>query len=538
MPLPFNFNFNFKNPDYVSVFDWRIKRLKRIRENPSVLPALRAFYRENPAQFIIDWGVTEDPRGIKNGLPTLRPFILFPKQEEWVSWFLERWKNSEPGLCDKSREMGVSWLAVSVSATLCLFTEGLIVGFGSRKAEYIDTLGNPDCLFYKVRRFINLLPVEFRGTWDERKHSREMRIIFPDTNARMIGEAGDNIGRGGRTSLSIIDESAWLMRPELIDAALSQTTDCRIDISTPHGMNNPFARKRFGGNISVFTFHWRDDPRKDEEWYESKKKKLNYDSVIIAQELDLDYSASISGVIIPTAWVQTAIDAHIKLGIKVEGKKIVGLDVADEGADVNARVLRHGVVIRWAEEQSGKNSDILKTVKDTFDFCDINGVYELKYDADGLGAGVRGDARVLNEKRSLKINVTTFRGSGAVINPELELVEGRKNEDFFENRKAQEWWSFRLRFQKTYRMITEGIEYPHDELISISSEFPGYQKLVSELSQAVFKESKAGKLMVDKKPGGARSPNIADAAIISFADSGESLSIFSEGFKMRGFSRV
>ncbi|EJW5163918.1 TerL protein, partial [Salmonella enterica] len=56
MPLPFPFD--FKNPDYVQVFEWRMERLQRIRKTPETLPALRQFYRTNPAQFIIDWGMT------------------------------------------------------------------------------------------------------------------------------------------------------------------------------------------------------------------------------------------------------------------------------------------------------------------------------------------------------------------------------------------------------------------------------------------------------------------------------------------------
>jgi hypothetical protein len=40
-----------------------------------------------------------------------------------------------------------------------------------------------------------------------------------------------------------VDESAFLKRPLLIDAALSQTTRCRIDLSSVNGMNNPFAQK-------------------------------------------------------------------------------------------------------------------------------------------------------------------------------------------------------------------------------------------------------------------------------------------------------
>ena len=40
----------------------------------STLPALRAYYKDNPADFINDWGVTLDPRkGVERGLPALVP---------------------------------------------------------------------------------------------------------------------------------------------------------------------------------------------------------------------------------------------------------------------------------------------------------------------------------------------------------------------------------------------------------------------------------------------------------------------------------
>jgi hypothetical protein len=44
---------------------------------PEMLPALRQFYRTNPAQFIIDWGMTTDPRNLDYGLPVSIPFCCF-----------------------------------------------------------------------------------------------------------------------------------------------------------------------------------------------------------------------------------------------------------------------------------------------------------------------------------------------------------------------------------------------------------------------------------------------------------------------------
>ncbi len=116
-------------------------------------------------------------------------------------------------------------------------------------------------------------------------------------------------------------------------------------------MDNPFAQKRHSGRIPVFTFHWRNDPRKDEQWYEKECLKID-NPVIVAQELDLNYQASVEGILIPAEWVQAAIDAHIKLGFLTTGAKRLGFDVADEGDDSNALTFVHGSVVTDCQQWS------------------------------------------------------------------------------------------------------------------------------------------------------------------------------------------
>lgn len=526
LPMPIPFQHDFKNPNYASVFERRMRTLDRIRKNPKILKDLKAFYKTDPAQFIIDWGVTYDPRKIEKGQPSHLPFLLFERQEEWVHWFIERWKNQEPGLCDKSREMGVSWLFMATSCTLCLFHEGMAIGVGLRKEEYVDTRGDPKSLLYKGRFFLSNLPKEFRGGFNADKHAPYKRIEFPDTNSIITGESGDGIGRGDRTSIYGIDESAHLPRPDLIEASLSETTNCRIDMSTPWGMNNPFARKRHGGKVSVFTMHWTQDPRKDQEWYDKKCKDID-DPVVIAQELDLDYSASVEGIVIPIEWVRAAVDAHVKLGIKPTGQRILGADIADEGVDKNAVAGRYGILLEHLEYWSGKGGDIYETVEKIFNISDRLNFPTVLFDADGLGAGVRGDARVINAKRARKIKFEPFRGSGAVVDPEGDPFKntdelkgpdkGRTNEDFFANYKAQAWWSLRRKFQLTYRAVVEKGIVNKDDIISLSSTIPDLNGLVLELSQPTYSQNTVGKILIDKTPEGGRSPNRADAVNIAFA---------------------
>jgi hypothetical protein len=114
----------------------------------------------------------------------------------------------------------------------------------------------------------------------------------------LVGEAGDSIGRGDRTSIFFVDEAAFLEQPENVDAAFSATTNCRIDISTPNGHGNSFARRRHSGKIKVFTMHWRNDPRKGLDWY--KKQESELDPVVLADEVNIDYAASVEGALIPS----------------------------------------------------------------------------------------------------------------------------------------------------------------------------------------------------------------------------------------------
>ncbi len=529
--------FDWKNPDYGSIFEARVRALEAIRADKSgeTLRHLRAHYRENPADFINDWGCTFDPRLVERRLPAVVPFVLFDKQREWVDWVVGRWRAQEPGLTEKSRDAGASWLAVALAATLCIFNEGMVVGFGSRKEEYVDKLGAPKSLFWKCREFIKLLPPEFRPGWSL-TDAPHMRIAFPDTGSTIVGEAGDNIGRGDRSSIYFVDESAFLERPQLVEASLSQTTNCRIDISTPHGMANPFAEKRHRWSAErIFIFDWRDDPRKDDAWYAKQVRDL--DPVTLAQEVDRNYSASVTGVLIPSAWVQAAVDAHKHLGIEISGTRRGALDVADEGVDLNAFCSARGVLVESVQAWSGKGDDIFGTVQHAFATCDVLRIDGFDYDADGLGAGVRGDARVINEKRVNKLDVRAWRGSGEVVDKDKAIETAapgkekraageveRLNGDYFMNAKAQAWFSLRLRFQRTYRarvMAAEGKDwreaYDADDLISLNSRMPELSKVVSELSQPTFTQSTTGKMMIQKMPDGARSPNHADAIMIANA---------------------
>src|ERR1700761_839757 len=309
--------FDWKAPDYLPIIAERARRLRYLRAHPEQLRLLKVYYKDHPWDFINDWGCTYDPRNVPRGLPAFLPFKLFPRQRDWLLYTYRKWKAGERALTEKSRDAGVTWLAVALACTLCLFEDGMSVGFGSRKFEYVDKLGDMKAILPKARMFMRSLPVEFRAGYVEKHNSSEGKLTFPDTGAAITGEGGDSIGRGDRQALYFVDEAAHLARPDEAEASLSNTTDARHDISSVRGMANRFATNRWSGNIEVFIFDWREDPRKDQAWYD--KKVLELDPVVVAQEIDRDYTASVEGVLIPAAWVRSAIDAHTVLKMDVSG---------------------------------------------------------------------------------------------------------------------------------------------------------------------------------------------------------------------------
>jgi len=515
LPTPLYQGFDFKEPDYIEIIRERCRRLKDIRDGKVDLVKLKLFYKEHIPQFIEDWGMTFDPRNVPKGLPTLVPFVLYKRQHEWMEWRLDLFRRQKDGITEKSRETGVSWMSVTCDVALAIFNEGFVAGYGSRTEDEVDAASDPDSLFWKAREFIMNLPPEFRAGWS-RRGDAHLRISFPQTGSTIKGDAGKNIGRGGRASVYTVDESAYVENPEAVDAALSQTTNCRQDISSVNGMANSFAQRRHSGKIEVFTFHWRDDPRKDEEWYKEQNERLT--PLIVAQEIDINYMASAQGVLIPGDWVQASVDADKALGFGATGIKRAGLDVADQGVDKCALIGRRGVVMEFAEQWSGQGSDVFASTAKAIAICDERGYVEFDYDGNGVGADVRGAVRVLNEARGA---VRQFRAyifnHQEIIEPDKLYVEKKTNADMFANHKAQAYWELRTRFMKTYRMVKGEAKYSFDELIVIRKDMPNRERLLIELSQPTYELNNAGKVVVDKDPDGSSSPNLADATMICYA---------------------
>lgn len=533
-------------PNYTSVYAWRQRQLTIIRSSPIALKGAKAFYADGRAvEFIEHWMTTYDPRNAGTGKLALLPFVLFPKQRQLIVFLQQCLAHESSGLIEKCRDVGATWLCAAFTVWLWLFVPGVSIGWGSRKEKLVDELGDADSIFEKIRILIRHLPPDFLPEgFKVDEHMPFMRIINPENGATITGESGDQLGRGGRKRIYFKDESAHYERPEKIEAAISENTRVAIDISSVSGYGTVFERKRSAGRtyeplkpffpgagLPVFEFDWRDHPEKTTEWYNKRRKEMADAGLLhlFKQEIDRDYGASVTGIIIKPEWIRAAIDAHktlAHLGDWTTGPLVSGLDVGD-GGDPNGQTIRKGPIVRFVDEWNDEE-DTGRTALTSMKNCSLINPGEplsYQYDSIGVGAGVK--AEINRQKRDglmpagRRINFEPWAASAKVLFPERPLLKNDpkspKNEDYFANLKAQAWFEVARRFERTWRAVHEKVIYKPDELVSLPSDLEKLTMLQKELAQARMILSAAlAKMVVDKKGDGEKSPNMADSFIMAY----------------------
>ena len=534
MPAPSTATKDNWPPDYVSVFAWRQGQALKLRQ-PGLIVGATEFYRTNPVAFINHWCITYDPRNASGDVPAKLPFVLFQRQADLIEFLQACIRGEESGLVEKCRDMGATWVCAAFSVWLWLFWPGAAVGWGSRKEQLVDRIGDADSIFEKMRLLVRGLPRQFwPAGFVPDDHMTYMRFVNPENGATITGEAGDNIGRGGRKLIYFKDESAHYERPEKIEAALADNTRVQIDISSVNGLGNVFYRRReagvewLGGDVAkgrtnIFVMDWRDHPAKTQAWYDARKQKAKDDGLlhVFAQEVDRNYAAAVENVIIPAEWVKAAIDAHIELGFDDAGGWVAGLDVADEGGDRNALAKRKGVVLKSVEEWGERDTG--STARRAVNACSGLVQIDIQYDCIGVGAGVKAETNRLADEYLLPdgIVMVPWNAASSALDSDERVIPGDDasplNKDFYANLKAQAWWRLRRRFELTWRCRNEpGFACDSSDLISLSSDIPGIRQIEKELSQPTMRKDGRMRLVIDKTPPGTRSPNMADAIVMAF----------------------
>lgn len=453
---------------------------------------------------------TFDPRLLAH-----MPMVLFPAQRAYLEFVEQRLAAGQDFLCEKSRDMGVTYLNVIFAVQRWLFEPAFVTGFCANLQDLVDQLGNPKSILEKARMILRRLPAwmmpeGFRfGT-----HDMLCKITNPATGALMIGEGGDNAGRGGRCTLYLIDEAAHLARPDKVNAATSATAKVRGWVSSVQGMGNLFARLRHEGNTPVIRLHWTDDPRKSPEWAEAERRRLG--SVTFAQEHDIDYGASVEGLLIEKAWIDAAVELGQLVTWAPHGPAIAGLDVG-VGGDRSVLVVRQGPLVQmpiaWGDPDTGG------TALRAIEHCRTAGVRRLIYDSVGVGEGV---GSTLRGERERGLELVEFVAGEAASN--VVQADGRSAKEWFRNIRAEAWWMVRERCRRSYervlfeRGLPNGEEHPLEECLML----PNSLELRHELNlPRYFRRSTGGtsKIIIESKDElrgrGIKSPDHADALVMA-----------------------
>lgn len=491
----------------------------------------------DPVYWLENWVWTYNPKlvGKKNpdGTsvdPYLR-FIPFPKQVEAIRWLQARLAGEEQGLWEKSRDVGASYICAAFALHQWLFNPGFKATFGSRGIDLVDNAEQPDAIFPKLRIMLRrlpewMLPEGFNWT----RHDNYMRLANPANGATIAGEGGKNMGRGGRSTIYFVDEAAFVENADKVEAALSGNTDVVIWVSSVNGMGNLFARKRFGGlrPEQIFRMHWRDDPRKTEEWAAEKKRSLRHIPTAWPSEYDIDYTASLEGVCIPTAWVESAKELRRRTRfIPIGYPGVGGLDVG-AGKGKSVYVSRAGPMVRVPASRG--DPDTTGTAHWAVEQGRAQGIRALNYDAPGVGVGVTSALQRADQPDFGVFGINT--GEGA---PSDRLwPDGRSSKDMFGNLKAEIWWLCRVACQNAHEKLqwlngeTDdqgeriGVDHPIEDCLLLPSGDPESDTLSSQLSLVKVDTNEAGKVVIEKKAAlkkrGIPSPDYADALMLTFVD--------------------
>jgi len=425
------------------------------------------------------------------------PFFLYERQNEFIFWLWERYKLKENGIVDKCRDVGASWCFVAFSIWMLLFQKGSAIGFYSYKSDAVDKKGEMDSLMEKARFIIDNLPGSIKLAL------QQSYMLIKNGDSSISGLSGEQ-PRGGRKSMLFKDESAFYEHPEIIEGALSETSDCIIDISTHAGTDTVFFNKIQSGSTPTFIFDWWQNPIHTQEWYDKKKEKALSEGLmhIFEREINRNPQASVESVVINPSWVISA-RTHDK---KIYGKKILGFDTADDGTDAKAIVFVNGNVVQyisqWIEGDIGDASE--KAYKKAIEL----GADEIHYDSIGIGAGAKIRLKQLIEGQQSKIQLIGWNAGSGVIRPDESDFNDQPNKMLFENAKSQAYWKVREEFIQTYRYINNKDHDPSKIIfIEDMKDNQYFNKFINELSQPQHKLSASGKIIIDKKAG-KKSPNL------------------------------
>jgi phage terminase large subunit len=210
----------------------RLAHILQVEAGGDTAIAIELAICEEDPEYWLEWYCwTYDPRNPLEtpALPSNLPFDLCPKQLElwrWIDYILTQ---RQDGCVKKSRGIGFTWIAAAKAWHKWRFSQALRRRSHparrlrlTRSATRTASSKRCGLLYRALPKW--MLPIGFNPNI----HDKQMLLINPENDNTVRGEGGDEIGRGGRSTLIIVDEAAVLEHADRVEAATSANADVRI----------------------------------------------------------------------------------------------------------------------------------------------------------------------------------------------------------------------------------------------------------------------------------------------------------------------
>jgi hypothetical protein len=234
--------------------------------------------------------------------PGWLPAVPFGFQVAMVRWFDDRVRARRAGLVSKSRDMGATWLACIWALHGWLFKKAFTAKFISRSQVAVYSRSE-DAMFSRVAAQFGYkpgLPLAPPGKpnplnplalprwfwpqgFDPSSHMTELLLSNPANSNEINGEATSmRSGRGGRSTVVIVDEMAFVEDARHIFGTLRATAGSRIGISSESiEINDDFCEmakiRRQSNDGSLIDLDYWLHPRHDRVWLEEQRRECEED---------------------------------------------------------------------------------------------------------------------------------------------------------------------------------------------------------------------------------------------------------------------
>lgn len=479
----------------------------RASERARVRADKQAFFDD----YIFQWNVKEK---------RVLPFVLFERQREILEWIDDKYRRQTPGLLKKSREFGLSCLSMGFVQHSFIFERHFYGGVASRAQKYLYKRDNWKAILNKFIFSLEHLPWWLRGSFRKEKHVTKNQIINPDNSNIVDGEAGDDIGQGGRASIFIVDEYSLHHDQQNVEQSLAGTADCVIYIYTSKGPTTYVRSRLEKENVyPILVTPWYFDPRKVDgpehvgdaehwsQWAAEKERQIG--AVPFAQEFGCDDEIPDASGIIRPAWVTASEEMA---PVRPWGMPVAGLDLADGGEDKHVLAVRHGPVLTLNKWSSLEVEEVAPPVVDELVARNVDVCF---YDNQGRGSAF-GKAATEYAKK-VGAGHIQFVGVAAKAKPTAGRYlrdSSQSCRERFANRATELWWAMSLALRGCYERVQQGADFElaPDEFFRV----PNDPELKAQLVTRKFERTARGIALEDKRRM-SKSPDEADAVSLTFS---------------------